>query len=100
MSVIGGAVNTACSHHRLSCLPLMCCPLNLNYMWVCVGSVTHNKHGRGPGIDAFSRHGAVDDSPSCSVSVNVCVLAYECKNPLRITLYKHYTIHGLYNYEL
>lgn len=47
-------------------------------MWVCVGSVTYKKHGRMPGIDAFSRHGGVDDSPSCFVGVNACTCMHMC----------------------
>lgn len=47
-------------------------------MWVCVGSVTRKKRGRMPGIDAFSRHGGVDDSPSCSVGVNACTCLCVC----------------------
>lgn len=61
----------------LSCLPLMFCTLNLN-MWVCVGSLTQQTCGRMPDIDAFSRHGGVADSPSCSVGVNACTSMLVC----------------------
>lgn len=61
----------------LSCLPLMFCTLNLN-MWVCVGSLTQQTRGRMPDIDAFSRHGGVADSPSCSVGVNACTSMLVC----------------------
>lgn len=83
------AFNTPNQH--LSCFPLMFCAVNLNNVWVCVGSVTYKEHGRVPGIDVFSppQRWTVDDSLSFRVSVLtcmyylcacVCEVAFECRN--------------------
>lgn len=90
----------------LSCLPLMFCTLNLN-MWVCVGSLTQKTRGRMPDIDAFSRHGDVADSPSCSVGVNACTGVRVCvRKRMNVKISRgerkktHYTIQELYNYKI
>lgn len=96
------------THHCLSCLPLMFCSLNLNNMWVCVGSVTHKKHGRMPG-EALMRLAAtvvwmthllahVGVNPCPCMLVFVCV----CKhmNVEDLLGHTHYTIHVLCNYKM
>lgn len=51
----------------------MFCSLNLNNTWVCVGAVTKKNCGRMPAIDAFSRHGGVDDSPGVNACTCMCL---------------------------
>lgn len=82
------------AHHRLSCLPLIFCCLNLNNTWVCVGSVTQKKHGRTPGIDAFSCHGGVDDSPTGSARVNACTCMCLCVSTRMQTPPETHTLHN------